>query len=35
VPLIEEVARNLVRPNVEGWEDNPLDIHLSRWLRLK
>jgi oligopeptide transport system substrate-binding protein len=34
VPLIEEVARNLVRPNVTGWQDNPLDVHLSRWLRL-
>jgi len=35
VPLIEEVARNLVRPNVAGWQDNPLDVHLSRWLRLE
>lgn len=35
VPLIEEVARNLVRPNVTGWQDNPLDVHLSRWLRLE
>lgn len=35
VPLIEEVARNLVSPKVTGWQDNPLDIHLSRWLRLE
>jgi oligopeptide transport system substrate-binding protein len=33
VPLIEEVARNLVRPHVKGWQDNSNDVHLSRWLR--
>ena len=35
LPLIQEVARSLVSPNVHGWVDNPYDIHLSRWLSLK
>ncbi len=35
VPLIQEVARNLVSSRVGGWVDNPGDIHLSRYLSLK
>ncbi len=35
VPLIQEVARNLVDARVEGWMDNPEDVHLSRHLRLR
>jgi ABC-type oligopeptide transport system substrate-binding subunit len=34
VPLIEEVARNLVSRRVVGWVDNAPDIHLSRYLAL-
>lgn len=35
VPLIQEVARNLVSARVGGWADNPDDIHLSRYLSLQ
>ena len=35
VPLIQEVARNLVSSRVTGWADNAGDIHLSRYLGLK
>jgi oligopeptide transport system substrate-binding protein len=35
VPLIQEVARNLVSPRVRGWVENPGDLHLSRYLALK
>jgi ABC-type oligopeptide transport system substrate-binding subunit len=35
VPLIQEVARNLVSSRVGGWADNPDDIHLSRYLSLQ
>lgn len=34
VPLYYYVSRHLVRPEVSGFADNPLDIHLSRWLSL-
>lgn len=34
VPLYYYVSRHLVDPNVRGFEDNPMDIHLSRWLSL-
>ena len=35
VPLIQEVARNLVSVRVSGWVDNPVDLHLSRYLAVK
>ena len=35
VPLIQEVARNLVSLRVGGWVDNPDDIHLSRYLSMQ
>jgi oligopeptide transport system substrate-binding protein len=35
VPLLQEVARNLVAPQVRGWVDNAYDVHLSRYLYLQ
>lgn len=35
VPLIQEVARNLVAASVVGWVDNIEDLHLSRYLGLR
>ncbi|MHB0776859.1 peptide ABC transporter substrate-binding protein [Halomonas sp. WWR20] len=32
VPLLYYVTRNLVNPELEGWEDNPEDDHPSRWV---
>lgn len=34
IPLYYYVSRHLVHPDVRGYEDNPMDIHLSRWLML-
>lgn len=34
VPLYYYVSRHLVDPKVRGFEDNPMDIHLSRWMAL-
>jgi oligopeptide transport system substrate-binding protein len=34
VPLYYYVSRHLVDPKVRGFEDNPMDIHLSRWMSL-
>ena len=34
IPLYYYVSRHLVHPNVRGYADNPMDIHLSRWLML-
>jgi oligopeptide transport system substrate-binding protein len=34
VPLYYYVSRHLVAPEISGYEDNPMDIHLSRWLSL-
>ena len=35
IPLYYYVSRHLVKPNVRGYEDNLMDIHLSRWLSLE
>jgi oligopeptide transport system substrate-binding protein len=35
IPLYYYVSRHLVSPRLRGWEDNPMDIHLSRWLDLE
>ncbi len=35
VPLYYYVSRHLVDSHVRGFEDNPMDIHLSRWLSLR
>ncbi|WP_251976979.1 peptide ABC transporter substrate-binding protein [Salinicola avicenniae] len=31
-PIYVDVSRNLVNPQLKGWEDNALNRHLSRWL---
>ncbi|MCM5705599.1 peptide ABC transporter substrate-binding protein [Larsenimonas salina] len=31
-PLLYYVTRNLVNPALTGWQDNPVDDHLSRWV---
>jgi len=31
-PLLFYVTRNLVNPKLEGWEDNAMDHHPSRWV---
>ncbi len=35
IPLYYYVSRHLVKPEVGGFEDNAMDIHLSRWLSLQ
>src|SRR5690606_33847206 len=32
IPLMHYASFNLVSPDLAGWEDNALDVHLSRWL---
>ena len=34
IPLYYYVSRHLVDPRIRGFEDNPMDIHLSRYLEL-
>ncbi|MEL7028425.1 MAG: ABC transporter substrate-binding protein, partial [Pseudomonadota bacterium] len=34
IPIYFGVNRNLVGPHVEGWVDNPVSIHRTRFLRL-
>lgn len=34
IPLYHHSARNLVSPQVVGWQDNMLDVHRSRYLGL-
>ena len=31
-PLAYYLAANVVKPSVQGFEDNPKDIHRTRWL---
>ncbi len=35
LPLYYYVSRHLVHPAVRGFEDNAMDIHLSRWISLE
>ncbi len=35
IPLYYYVSRHLVKPEVKGYEDNLMDIHLTRWLALE
>ena len=35
LPLYFYTSKHLVSPRVSGFEDNPLDRHASRWLRLR
>lgn len=32
IPLYFSLSRRLVKPDIEGWVDNPRGIHPSRWL---
>ncbi len=32
IPLLQFESFNLVSSGIVGWTDNPLDVHLSRWL---
>jgi len=34
IPLMHFESYNLVAPEITGWEDNVIDVHLSRWLAL-
>ena len=34
VPVVYGVSRSLVAPSVRGWQPNPMDIHLTRYLWL-
>lgn len=33
IPLAYYLAANVVKPNIEGFVDNPRDVHRTRWLR--
>lgn len=33
LPLMTQRSLNLVSPAVSGWQDNALDVHLSRWMK--
>lgn len=35
IPLYYYVSRHLVKSNVQGFEDNLMDVHLSRWIGLE
>ena len=32
IPLVYYLAANVVKPNIQGFEDNAKDIHRTRWL---
>lgn len=32
IPLVNYLAANVVKPNIQGFEDNAKDIHRTRWL---
>jgi oligopeptide transport system substrate-binding protein len=34
IPIVYYVSKNLVNPDVTGWEDNIVDLHRSRYLCL-
>lgn len=33
LPLMTQRSLNLVSPDITGWQDNALDVHLSRWIK--
>ncbi|REC94026.1 peptide ABC transporter substrate-binding protein [Kushneria indalinina] len=33
-PIYADAARNLVNPDMSGWEDNAINRHLSRWISI-
>ncbi|RKR04494.1 oligopeptide transport system substrate-binding protein [Kushneria sinocarnis] len=34
-PIYSDASRNLVNPQLEGWQDNAINRHLARWLRFR
>ncbi|WP_155524588.1 peptide ABC transporter substrate-binding protein [Oleisolibacter albus] len=34
IPILHQTSRRLVSPRVQGWVDNPLDVHPARYLSL-
>ena len=32
IPIYWYLASNVVKPTVHGFEDNPKDVHRTRWL---
>ena len=32
LPLFIDASRQLVRTDLEGWRDNPMNVHLGRWM---
>jgi len=32
IPLYIDVSKRLVAPTVKGWQSNPMDHHLSRYM---
>jgi oligopeptide transport system substrate-binding protein len=34
IPIVYYVSKNLVNPEVTGWEDNIVDIHRTRYMCL-
>lgn len=35
IPIYLDVSRPLVRRTISGWQDNPLNVHLARWMDVR